>query len=97
MAKEYAKALYNSASWVKTRKAYFDYKHGLCERCNRPGKIVHHKIHITPRNINNPEITLCFDNLELLCRECHEKHHRPMEPYAEGLMFSNGKLMKKKV
>ena len=97
MAKEFAKGLYNSASWVKTRKAYFNSVYGLCERCQRPGEIVHHKIHLTPRNINNPEITLCFDNLELLCRECHEKHHRPRENHADNVIFVDGKLMKKKV
>ncbi len=40
-----------------------------------PGVIVHHKIHITPDNIEIPEITMNYDNLELLCRDCHAAMH----------------------
>lgn len=40
-----------------------------------PGEIVHHKIHLTPSNITNPEIALSFDNLILVCRECHAIEH----------------------
>ncbi len=43
--------------------------HGLCVKCGRPGEIVHHKEHLTPENINTPEIALGENNLELLCRE----------------------------
>lgn len=66
---------------------------GLCERCYKeglikPAVIVHHKVHITPNNIGEPSITLNFDNLEALCRECHEEvHRRPEKRYtvdAEG-------------
>ena len=35
MAKEYAKAFYNSEAWKKTRKAYYDSKGGMCERCQK--------------------------------------------------------------
>lgn len=97
MAKDFARSFYNSGQWVKTRKAFFEYRYGLCERCQQPGEIVHHKKPLTPRNINNPMITLSFDNLELLCRECHEKEHRPAENHAEDLMFIEGKLVKKQI
>ncbi len=45
MAKPWAKAFYNSAAWrvQKTREAYMVSKHGLCERCGKPGLIVHHR------------------------------------------------------
>lgn len=36
---------------------------------------MHHKKHLTPKNINDPEITLNWDNLELLCLDCHQKEH----------------------
>ena len=88
MAKEYAKAFYNSEAWKKTRKAYYDSKGGMCERCQKEfeegkrslkevniGTIVHHKKWITPKNINDPRITLDFRNLELLCIDCHNKEH----------------------
>ena len=43
----------------------------------RTGEIVHHKIELTPENIHNPDITLNFDNLQLLCRDCHAAVHKP--------------------
>lgn len=56
----------------------------MCERCLKcgryqAGEIVHHKIHLTPANITNPEVTMSFANLELLCRECHADAHRGYE------------------
>lgn len=78
--KEYAKDFYSSKTWARTREAYKKQVGGLCEIClkegiYKPGEIVHHKVHITPQNIYNPEITLDFNNLELVCRECHAKIH----------------------
>lgn len=78
--KDFAKAFYTSGAWEQCRAAYRKKAGGLCERCERkglitPGEIVHHKIHITPANINNPDITLSFDNLELVCRDCHAEIH----------------------
>ena len=34
---------------------------------------VHHKIPLTPENIRNPDITLGWSNLELLCKKCHDE------------------------
>ena len=39
------------------------------------GEIVHHKIELTPDNIDDPEITMNYNNLELLCRQCHAEVH----------------------
>lgn len=79
--RDFAKVLYNSKAWQRTRAAYTASVGGLCERCRAkglivPGEIVHHKIHITPENIHNEQITLSFDNLELLCREHHAEEHQ---------------------
>jgi 5-methylcytosine-specific restriction endonuclease McrA len=79
--KEYAKKFYKSKRWQNCRNSYFKKCGGLCERCLKkgqivPGEIVHHKTYITENNINNPNITLNFDNLELLCRECHKEEHK---------------------
>lgn len=41
----------------------------------RAGVIVHHKIHITPENINDPSVVLNWDNLQLVCRDCHAEIH----------------------
>lgn len=66
---------YKSKEWQKTRQSYIAYKNGKCERCPSAGVIVHHKVYITAQNVHDPEITLNFDNLELLCRKCHNKEH----------------------
>ncbi|PEB56232.1 HNH endonuclease [Bacillus pseudomycoides] len=90
MAKEYAKKFYRSKVWQKCRAAYVQSVFGLCERCESPGKIVHHKEYITPSNINNPDITLNHDNLELLCQDCHNKEHfEKYSPLREGLRFDD--------
>ena len=36
---------------------------------------VHHKIHLTLDNVDDPSIALNLDNLLLLCKECHNKMH----------------------
>ena len=80
MAKQYAKAFYKSQAWKDCRAAYFKHAGGLCERClarglYNPGVIVHHKEHISPDNITDPMILTDFNNLELLCRQCHAEEH----------------------
>ena len=76
MAREFAKQFYSSKQWQDCRNSYARNKRYLCENCLRrgiykPGEIVHHVIEITPDNIYKPEVALNFDNLELLCRDCH--------------------------
>ena len=78
MAKEFAKQFYNSQRWKDCRKAYINRRinidGGLCEECHeRIGYIVHHKRMLTADNINNPDITLNFDNLKFDCKECHDR------------------------
>lgn len=80
MAKPFARSFYSSKMWQDCRNEYAKSAQHLCENCLRqgiykPGEIVHHKIEISPMNINRPEITLNFQNLELLCRDCHRKQH----------------------
>ncbi len=58
MAQPWAIKFYKSKAWRKCRTAYQINKHHLCERCGDPGEEVHHRIPLTPENINNPEITL---------------------------------------
>lgn len=77
---DFAKEFYSSKAWAKCRAAYRKSVGGLCEAClsrgqYTPGEIVHHKIHITPENINDPNIVLNWRNLELLCRGCHAVEH----------------------
>lgn len=79
--KQYAEKFYKSKAWQNTREAYRKSKGGLCEDCLErglitTGEIVHHVQPITKRSISNPEITLSWNNLRLLCRPCHERIHR---------------------
>lgn len=75
MAREFAKSFYNSAAWKHTSKAYASSKFFLCEKCGHQGYIVHHIKHLSPQNINDPEIALSWDNLMYLCLECHNRIH----------------------
>ena len=80
--KQFAHDFYKSSVWMKCAKAYRVEKNNLCERCLEkglivPGAEVHHKIKLTPENINDPAIALNWDNLELLCKDCHMQEHRP--------------------
>ena len=34
---------------------------------------MHHKIPLTAENITNPKVTLNWENLELLCKTCHDQ------------------------
>lgn len=72
----WAYRFYSSTAWKKCRKAYNILVHYQCEDCGGVGEIVHHKTPLTPNNINDPEISLNFDNLRLVCRLCHAKYDR---------------------
>ena len=78
--KPWAEKFYKSSAWLRCRAGYIAKVGGLCEKCYqrgiyRPGVIVHHKIPITKENISDPTITLNWDNLELVCRDCHAEEH----------------------
>ena len=80
MSREFAGSFYQSAAWVKCRASYIAWRRsvdgGMCERCHEvPGKILHHKVELSPENINNPDITLGFDNLMYVCHNCHDQIH----------------------
>lgn len=90
MAKWFAKFFYNSIAWKKCKGSYIKSVHGLCERCGKPGYIVHHKEILTPQNINDPNVTLNWEKLEYLCQECHNKEHigNKKEITREGFSFN---------
>ena len=89
-------AFYNSKAWKQTQAAFMASKHGICERCGDPARIVHHKTYITPANINDPAITLSWDNLEALCQTCHTREHFVTDATAPGLTFDRfGNLIKR--
>lgn len=79
MAKDWAKSFYRRKVWLGCRDGYIAERvkidGGLCEVCHeKPGYIVHHKITLTPDNINDPDISLNYDLLSYECKDCHDKH-----------------------
>lgn len=96
MARDYSRQFYNSKQWKDCRASYIKKVHGICERCGEPGLILHHKIELTPENINDPFISLSHDNLEYLCIECHNREHFTGDVTREELYFnSDGELVEK--
>lgn len=82
--RDFARTFYSSTAWKRTRAAYAKSKGNLCERCLKkglivPGVIVHHKVYLTPDNINDPAVSLNWNNLELLCMEHHAEEHNRLQ------------------
>ena len=97
MSKPFARKFYSSKAWQECRDEYAKSQRYLCEEClrrgiYRPGDIVHHKIELTPLNIENPEITLNFDNLKYLCRDCHAEAHKARNKGKRYYIDSEGKV-----
>lgn len=83
MSKPFAKKFYKSAAWTGCREAYVSERiridGGLCERCrDQAGAELHHVIPLTPNNINDANITVNWDNLKWLCKDCHFIEHRKL-------------------
>lgn len=108
MARDFSRRFYHSTNWKHTQRAYMetpvDTPFGvvppfMCERCFENGdlvaaRIVHHKIHLSPANINNPEVTLSFKNLQRLCMDCHALAHSGQEPMRVAF-DANGNVVRK--
>ena len=78
--KQFAETFYKSKAWQECRNSYLKSVGGLCEDCYREGRVVsaeevHHIKWITPQNINDPSVTLAWNNLVALCREHHRQRH----------------------
>lgn len=78
---------YKSYKWKQVRAAYFKKAKGLCEICLskgiiKQGEIVHHKIEMDSETINDPKLALGFDNLQLVCRDCHAEIHDMKKKYS---------------
>lgn len=98
MAREFARQFYSSAAWQSCRNEYMKTAHYLCEDClkrgiYRPAKEVHHVEELTPMNIHRPEISLSFDNLVALCKECHKARHCSAEKNKRYTFGENGEII----
>ena len=67
---------YKSVPWQVAREIKIREANGKCERCGALGEEVHHKIKLTVQNVIDPAISLNQENLELLCKDCHNKEHK---------------------
>lgn len=95
--KEWARSFYHSTPWKKVRESVVRRDRGLCQRCLRlnrvnVGEIVHHITPLTPQNINDPAISLDPENLEYVCKECHEIIHGKL-----GYGALNGRVFESRV
>lgn len=105
------KEFYNSKAWKSTRKNIWIKQNLLCNRCHKPVYvdgisewlpkdkrrigIVHHKEYLDNINIADDNITLSEDNLEGLCKDCHEKEHHQDISTRKGYKFDDeGNLIK---
>lgn len=106
------KDFYNSKAWKVVRKNIWIKQNLLCARCHKPVYvdgiseyipkdkrrvgIVHHKIYLDNMNVANDSIALSEDNLEGLCKECHElEHHQDVVTRNNYLFDEYGNLVKK--
>lgn len=99
MAQTWAEWFYNSKAWIDCRLAFMTSKFFICERCGGAATIAHHKKYLTFKNINNPNVTLSWSNLEALCQECHNREHMSKHSaLREDVRFdANGDLVRKVV
>jgi 5-methylcytosine-specific restriction endonuclease McrA len=67
---------YKSLAWQIARTVKIEATQGKCERCGGVGEEVHHKIRLTVDNVNDTNISLNQDNLEFLCKKCHNAEHK---------------------
>lgn len=83
---------YKSDSWRVARELKIMTVNGLCERCGAIGIEVHHKDRLSIDNVSDTSISLNQNNLELLCRDCHNKEHNRFSK--EAKFDSDGNLLK---
>lgn len=96
--KPWAERFYSSEAWHACRDGFMRSKGFLCERCSLPddpvfAKIAHHKTHLTRDNINDPYLSLSWDNLEALCQDCHNKEHHKSKKKKRYSFDASGNLI----
>lgn len=71
-------AFYHSKAW-RDLSYVLRLKSGKCQRCGRIADMkqlhAHHKVLLTPSNVNDVSISLNPDNIEILCSSCHDEEH----------------------
>ena len=67
---------YKSVAWKVAREIKIREAKGKCQRCGAIGEEVHHKKRLTVLNVMNTEVSLNQENLEFLCKKCHNAEHK---------------------
>ncbi len=67
---------YKSVAWQVAREIKIRDANGKCERCGALGEEVHHIKRLTVLNVMDTNISLNQENLELLCKKCHNEEHK---------------------
>lgn len=73
---DYIKSFYRSPRWKKLRETALRRDKYLCRECYKYGKrveaeVVHHKVEV----LTDYSLAFDLDNLESLCKACHNKRH----------------------
>ena len=106
------KDFYQSKAWKDARKTIWLKQNLLCNRCHKPvyvdgisewipkenrrTGIVHHIKHLDNTNVYDDSIALDENNLEGLCKDCHELEHHKDQVTRLGYEFDElGNLIKK--
>ena len=82
---------YQGSPWRKLARVAKARDGFLCVHCRREGRtgaaqVVHHK-----KAINDGGAKLQLENLESICRECHESHHHRFAENAMSLTTIEGR------
>ena len=64
--------------WKEVRLSILKRDRYICQAvgCHHPAEEVHHKIRLTPDNINDSNVTVNPKNLISLCGDCHKAIHK---------------------
>lgn len=88
MAKDWAKAFYNSTAWKQTRLCVLKRDRYRCQQpgCRRTAEEVHHIKELTEDNVNDIRVSLNINNLTSLCSDCHKAITKRMKTKGYGIL-----------
>ena len=96
MAKDWAKAFYNSREWHVARRITLRRDHYTCHDCEGRAEEVHHITELTPENIHDRMISLNPDNLMCLCHDCHTRRTHKDGDVDDAMKFDdNGYVVRR--
>ena len=88
MAKDFSAWVYNSRRWKDiVRPQVLRRDHYTCAICGGRAEEVHHIQELTPDNITDDAIVFGMDNLQSLCRDCHQAETFSWGDTKQGFTF----------